>query len=303
MNRREFLKVTSAAAALSAAGPMVLKGLAATASSKAEVVVAKNGSPAELVRTVVDGLGGMGKFVSKGDVVVVKPNMGWDRRPEQAANTNPEVVAEVVRLCYQAGAKEVRVFDRTCNRARRCYLRSGIQKAAKAAGAKVTYCHENKFKDVTIPEGEMLRSWPFYEDALEADVFINVPIAKHHAMAGLTIGLKNIMGVIGGDRGKIHNHFPVKLADLNLVLKPQLTIVDAYRILVANGPQGGNLRDVRTPKIVLASVDRVAADAYAATLFGKKGTDLPYLVEAHRRGFGEIDLAKVAVKEVDLSSA
>jgi len=303
MDRREFLKIASATAALSATGPVVLRSLATAATSAPDVMVAKNASPAELVRAVVDGLGGMSKFVSKGDVVVVKPNMGWDRRPEQAANTNPEVVAEVVRLCYEAGAKEVRVFDRTCNRARRCYLRSGIQKAAKAAGAKVSYCHENKFKDVAIPGGEMLKSWPFYKDALEADVFINVPIAKHHAMAGLTIGLKNIMGVIGGDRGKIHNHFPVKLADLNLVLKPQLTIVDAYRILVANGPQGGNLRDVRMPKVVLASVDRVAADAYAATLFGKKGTDLPYLVEAHKRGFGEIDLAKVAVKEVDLSSA
>ena len=303
MDRREFLKIASATAALSATGPVVLRSLATAATSAPDVMVAKNASPAELVRAVVDGLGGMSKFVSKGDVVVVKPNMGWDRRPEQAANTNPEVVAEVVRLCYEVGAKEVRVFDRTCNRARRCYLRSGIQKAAKAAGAKVSYCHENKFKDVAIPGGEMLKSWPFYKDALEADVFINVPIAKHHAMAGLTIGLKNIMGVIGGDRGKIHNHFPVKLADLNLVLKPQLTIVDAYRILVANGPQGGNLRDVRMPKVVLASVDRVAADAYAATLFGKKGTDLPYLVEAHKRGFGEIDLAKVAVKEVDLSSA
>ncbi len=303
MDRREFLKIASATAALSATGSGVLRSLATAATSEPDVMVAKNASPAELVRAVVDGLGGMNKFVSRGDVVVVKPNIGWDRRPEQAADTNPEVVAEVVRLCYEAGAKEVRVFDRTCNRARRCYLRSGIQKAAKAAGAKVSYCHESKFKDVAIPGGEMLKSWPFYKDALEADVFINVPIAKHHAMAGLTIGLKNIMGVIGGDRGKIHNHFPVKLADLNLVLKPQLTIVDAYRILVANGPQGGNLRDVRMPKIVLASVDRVAADAYAATLFGKKGADLPYLVEAHKRGFGEIDLAKVAVKEVDLGGA
>lgn len=303
MRRRDFLKIASAATAFSATGPAALRTLVAAEKPQPDVMVARNGSPAELVRAVVDGLGGMSRFVSKGDVVVVKPNMGWDRRPEQAADTNPEVVAEVVRLCYEAGAKEVLVFDRTCNRARRCYLRSGIQKAAKAAGAKVTYTHENKFKDVAIPQGEMLKSWPFYKDVLEADVFINVPIAKHHAMAGLTIGLKNIMGVIGGDRGKIHNHFPVKLADLNLVVKPQLTIVDAYRILVANGPQGGNLRDVRMPKVAIASVDRVAADAYAATLFGMKGTDLPYLVEAHRRGFGEIDLARVSVKEVDLKNA
>ena len=300
MDRREFLRLTGTAALVASWNPFAtLRAFGAEGAP--DVAVARNAGPAELVRAAVNALGGMNEFVSRGDIVVVKPNIGWDRLPEQAANTNPDIVAELVRMCLEAGAKKVKVFDNTCNRARRCYLRSGIQKAAKKAGADVSFVHERKFRDVAIPEGVELKSWPFYRDALEADAIINVPIAKHHSMARLTIGLKNIMGIIGGDRGKIHNRFPPKIVDLNTVVKPRLTVVDAYRILVANGPQGGNPRDVRMPRVVIASTDRVAADSYAATLFGLTGRDLDYLVEAYRRGMGEIDLDKLVVREIDLA--
>ncbi len=303
MERREFLKRVGGLAAASALAPQsALARLLPETQAPPDLAVAKNGDPADLVRAAVQALGGMGRFVSRGDVVVVKPNIGWDRLPQQAANTNPDAVAEVVRLCLEAGAKKVLVFDNTCNRARRCYLRSGIAKAAKAAGADVFYIHERKFRTVRIPEGVEVKSWPFYKDALEADVLINVPIAKHHSLARLTIGLKNIMGIIGGDRGRIHNRFPVKIVDLNTVVKPKLTIVDGYRILVANGPQGGNLRDVRTLRTVVAGVDRVAADAYATTWFGLQPKDLDYLVEAHARGLGEIDLSKLSIRHIDLSA-
>jgi uncharacterized protein (DUF362 family) len=303
MDRREFLKTLGVTTLVGALGPeSVLAKLAQTHAAPPSLVTVKNGEPAQLVRAAVEALGGMSRFVSRGDVVVVKPNIGWDRLPEQAANTNPDLVAEIVRMCFEAGAKKVLVFDNTCNRPQRCYLRSGIQNAAKEAGAEVSYVHEQKFRSVDIREGVELKSWPFYRDALEADVFINVPIAKHHSMARLTLGLKNIMGVIGGDRGMIHNRFAQKIVDLNTVIRPKLTIIDGYRILTANGPQGGTPRDVRLLKAVIASPDRVAADACATAWFGLKPQDLDYLVEAHRRGLGEIDLRKLVTREIDLAS-
>ncbi|MDZ7372779.1 MAG: DUF362 domain-containing protein [candidate division KSB1 bacterium] len=303
MRRRDFLRAIAGSALAAALLPEESAArFLRPADVPADLAVARNGEPAQLVQAAVEALGGMSRFVSRGDIVVVKPNIGWDRLPEQAANTNPEVVAEVVRLCYQAGAKKVLVFDHTSNRAQRCYLRSGIQAAAKEAGAEVSFVHEQKFRNVEIREGVELKSWPFYKDVLEADVLINVPIAKHHSMARLTVGLKNIMGVIGGDRGAIHNHFARKIVDLNTVVKPKLTLVDGYRILRANGPQGGSPRDVQLLKTVVASTDRVAADAYAATWFGLGPQDLDYLVEAHRRGLGEIDFRKLKIREIDLGS-
>jgi uncharacterized protein (DUF362 family) len=233
---------------------------------------------------------------------VVKPNIGWDRVPEQAATTNPDVVAEIVRLCIKAGASKVQVFDRTCNQAKRCYLRSDIEKAAKEAGADVSHIYEQKFQNVNIPGGKELQSWEFYRDALKADVFINVPIAKHHSLSRVTLGLKNMMGIIGGNRGKIHNHFDAKIVDLNTVIKPQLTIIDAVRVLMDNGPQGGNLTDVKEMNTIIAGFDPVAVDAYGATLFDLKPGDLSYLKEAHSRGLGVMDLEKLKIEKVNLKA-
>jgi uncharacterized protein (DUF362 family) len=263
-----------------------------------DLSIARNSPPADLVRRAVAGLGGMGRFVSKGSIVVVKPNIGWDRTPEQAANTNPEVVGEVARLCFEAGAKTVKVFDRTCNEPRRCYNHSGIRDAATKAGAEVYYLVDSRFSSVSLPKGEAIKSWSLYRDALDCDALINVPIAKHHGLSRLTMAFKNLMGIMGDDRGEIHSGFERKIVDVATRVKPNLTILDATRVLLRNGPQGGRLSDVQELKTVVAGVDMVAVDSYGATLFGLKGTELPYLVNASKRGLGQIDLAKLKIKTV-----
>jgi len=302
INRRKFLKIagmTGVAITGIIENPLLTRAEKKVATPM-DLAVVQNGDPAALVQKAVEMMGGISQFVKKGNVVVVKPNIGWDRVPEQAATTNPDVVAEIVRLCLKAGASKVKVFDSTCNQAKRCYVRSKIEQAASAAGADVSHIYEQKFKKVNIPDGNELKSWLFYRDALEADVFINVPIAKHHSMSRVTLGLKNIMGVIGDNRGKIHNHFDVKIVDLNTVIKPQLTIVDAVRILMNNGPTGGNLNDVKQMNTIIAGVDPVAVDAYGATLFDLKPDDLGFLREAHERGLGTMDLGSLKIEKVDL---
>ena len=252
----------------------------------------------KITRDAIAAVGGMKRFVKPGDVVVVKPNMGWDRTPEQAANTNPQVVKAVVEEALKAGAKKVKVFDRTCNDERRCYVNSGIQAALKGLNnVEVRFIENERFKKVTL-NGEALKEWDLYGEALSANVLINVPVAKHHRLTGLTLGLKNIMGVMGGDRGKLHKQIEPALADVNAVLKSHLTVIDATRILTDHGPQGGDLADVKVMNTVIASTDIVAADAYATTLFGMKPSDIGVTVAAARRGLGEMDLKKVRVIKV-----
>jgi uncharacterized protein (DUF362 family) len=265
-----------------------------------DLAVVTDGDPASLTRQAVGLLGGMSKFVSKGDVVVVKPNIGWDRSVEQAADTNPQVVAEVVKMCLESGAKKVRVFDRPCNTASRCYEHSGIKKAATEAGAEVSYVVDVGFSDMKFPEGVVLRQWPLYKPALEADVLINVPIAKNHGLTYLTMGIKNLMGIMGGDRGRIHWDIDDKLADVANFVRPQLTILDAYRILVKNGPQGGSLKDVQEKKTVIAGTQIATVDAYGATLFGIKPEGLEHIVKSSKFGLGEIDLDKVTIEKMSL---
>jgi uncharacterized protein (DUF362 family) len=222
--------------------------------------------------------------------------MGWDRTPEQAANTNPLVMGALVKLAYEAGAKKVKVFDFTCNSARRCYKRSGIAEAVEAEDAEVSFIEERKFKKMKI-NGEKLKEWPIYKDAVEVDKIINVPIAKHHTLAGHTLAMKNLMGIIGGRRNLLHQKLDVNIVDLAAFFKPALTILDAIRVLTANGPQGGNLNDVKMVNTVAASVDQVAIDAFGATLFGKTAQNLPHIQNAFSRGLGEKDLKKVRLIE------
>ncbi len=282
----------------------VMGATSAHAAEAPVLAVAKNGLPDVMVRAAMAKLGGMGAFVSRGDVVVVKPNIGWDRKPEQAANTHPEVVKSIVAMCLDAGAKQVRVMDRTCNDPRRCYRRSGIQDAVLSLDnpdATIEYMDERKFVDVPLkdPQGS-LKSWTFHRDLLEADKVINVPIAKHHNATRLTMSLKNIMGILGGNRGNIHHSLDMNIAELNAVFKFHLVVMDAVRVLTANGPQGGRLRDVREENTIVAGVDPVAIDAYGATLFGITASDVPHVVYAAQLGLGEMDLSKINVAMTDL---
>ncbi len=252
-----------------------------------------------LTRQAVDALGGMGRFVSKGDVVWVKPNIGWDKRPEQAANTNPDVVAALVTMCLAAGAKKVVVSDNATNSAQRTFPRSGIQEAALKAGAECDFLDPRKFRAMAI-KGKVLSEWEVYSEVVEANKLINVPIVKHHGLCRATLGLKNLMGVVGGARNRFHQDLTNTLPDLAAFLKPTLVIVDAVRVLTANGPVGGNLADVARKDTVVASVDQVAADAYSATLLGLKPQDVGYVVEAAARGLGKIDFESLSPKRVEV---
>ena len=300
MDRRDFLKGTVATlgglAALDVLSPMLL---AATPASLPDLAVVHGAAEETIVRAAIEALGGIRRFIAKGDRVVIKPNIGWDRKPEQGANTNPEVVATLVKLCFEAGAGGVKVFDRTCNDPQRCYVQSGIEAAAKAAGAEVIHPDDRKFREVKIPNGVAIQSWPIFIDVLEADKLINVPIAKHHSLGKLTMSLKNWMGVMGDNRGRIHQRLDETLVDLATIIKPCLTVLDAVRILTANGPQGGNLADVKRLDTVIAGTDQVAIDAYGATLFGMSGADLGYVREGARRGLGVMDLSQLTIKKFE----
>ena len=259
------------------------------------VAVAEGADHARTTRNALAALGGMGRFVKQGATVVVKPNMGWDRSAEYGANTNPVVVKTIVEECLRAGAKKVKVFDRTCNDERRCYVNSGIEPALKGMkNVEVKHLENERYRKVAI-NGAVLKEWELYGEALSADVYINLPVAKHHGLSRLTLGLKNVMGIMGGNRGSIHKQLDGALADINAAFKPHLTVIDATRILTAHGPQGGDLRDVKVLNKVIASTDVVAADAFATTLFGLKPEDIPVTVAAHRRGLGEMDLKKVRI--------
>jgi len=300
MNRRDFLKsalVTGAAFSLPVGLDPVLTVL--QAAERPDLAVVRGTPPAVIVRAAVDSLGGMKRFVSRGDVVVVKPNIGWDRTPEYAANTNPEVVAAVVRLCFEAGAKQVKVFDHPVNDPRRTYQQSGIAAAASGAGASVFFTDSRKFKEMRI-NGSSLKTWPLYTEVFEADKVINIPVAKTHGTSKLTLGMKNWMGVMGGWRGRIHQRIDESLVDLATFIRPTLTILDAVRILTDNGPQGGNLADVRQLNTVIAGTDAVAVDAFGATLFGMKPADLGFVRIGHQRRLGSMDLAGMKIKRITL---
>ena len=258
--------------------------------------VVQGGEPRALVQKSLENLGGMRRFVGRQDVVVIKPNIAWDRTPEQAANTNPEVVAEVVRQCWQAGAKRVIVTDVSCNEARRCFQRSGIQAAAKAEGAEVILPDPELFREVDLG-GVALKSWPVFIPFLEADKIINLPIAKPHGLTGCTLGMKNWYGILGGQRNRLHQQIHQSLADLAAFMLPTVTLMDCYRVLLRNGPTGGNLEDVATKKTMVAGTDPVALDAYVAKAFWDLDpSHLPYLQMAANRGLGIVDFEKLGVK-------
>jgi len=263
-----------------------------------QFVVARNDTdPAALVVKALAALGGMQRFVSRGDVVVVKPNIGWDRAPVHAANTNPDVVGAVVQAALEAGARRVVVTDVSCNEATRCFQRSGIWKKAYDLGAEVVLPSEHRFRNMRL-RGEMLDEWPIFTPLVNADKVINVPIAKHHNLARYTGAMKNWYGILGGRRNRLHQDIDVSIADLSTFMRPTLTVVDATRVLVRNGPQGGNLDDTREMNTVVASVDQVAADAFACTLIGAKPEQIPYLKIAQDRGIGTADWASLRVREV-----
>ena len=253
------------------------------------------------VRTAITTLGGMDRFVKSGNDVIIKPNIcNASNTWEYASTTNPQVVASLVTLCLEAGAERVRVMDQPFGGTPEMgYERSGISEMVKAAGGEMEIMSRMKFRDFEIPEGIDIKKWPVYTDCLETDVLINVPIAKHHALARLTLGMKNLMGIID-DRTQFHFNLGQRIADLASLVQPQLTVIDAIRILKNHGPTGGNLDDVEQTNTIIASHDMVAADSFATRLFGLTPGDIPALRSAENMRLGVTDLTSIEVEEISV---
>jgi len=306
-SRRKFLKMAGGAAGIFVArGMAALPEVLGAPGAGAVVATASGPRPGENARRAIAAVGGIRAFVSRGDVVVLKPNIGWDRTPEQAANTNPEIVVAIAEMCLAAGAKTVRIFDRPCNEPRRCYANSGIQAAVEAFAknnhatdvVRIYHVEDRKFQRTAIPGALALKEWDLYRDALEADAIINLPVAKHHTLATITLGLKNMMGVMGANRSQIHFNLPDCLVDVNRRIPTRLTVIDATRVLLRNGPTGGNLADVRPFDRVFASADVVAADVTAAgRIFGLTPRDVPHIQKALDARLGVVSPDQIRVVE------
>ncbi len=274
MERRNFIKtaiIGSIAGAVNLKGGDLFAGNKAKVDSPNDLVAVMGGEPREMYQKAIQAMGGMSKFIKKGNKVVVKPNIGWDKRPEFAANTNPELIGAIVEDCFAAGASEVTVFDHTCDEWQACYRNSGIESAARAAGARVAFAHDERyFKTVSLPRGVRMKEAKIHESILDCDAWINVPVLKNHGGARMTIAMKNLMGIVW-DRRYLHaNDLQQCIADCSTYEKmPVLNIVDAYRIMTQNGPKGKGLEDVQTPKALFISQDIVAVDTAAVRFFNQ----------------------------------
>jgi len=312
-SRREFM-VGTAAAGLLALRPDFLLGAEQAASDKpAQMAIAKwagekdltaeqiDQAAGKMVEKAIDALGGMKRFVKSGDVVWVKPNIGWDRKPETAANTNPEIVAKIIQMCLDAGAKEVKMGDNPVHDARKTYVTSGIAAAAEKAGAKVLFLDKSRFRKTAI-QGERVKEIPIYPEILDCDLVINVPIVKHHVLAKLTMCMKNYMGVMER-RDIFHQDLPTCITDISKFMQPRarLCILEGVRILTGHGPSGGNLADVQVKMTLAAGTDILALDAWGAELIGKKPKEIGTIVQGQERGLGTIDYRSLAPREIAVS--
>lgn len=252
-----------------------------------------------MVQEAVSRLGGIGRFIQKGDRVLLKPNVGWDRQPEQAANTGPEVVAAVVRLCREAGAKSILVTDVSLNDPQRSFARSGIEAAVVNAGGVVRLPGVEDFL-LTDLQGALLKTWLVSRFFQEADKVINLPIVKHHSLCGCTLAMKNWYGIIGGRRNQLHQDIHTSIVDLAAAARPTLTIIDATRVLKRNGPTGGNLDDVGREDTIIASLDEVALDSFSLGYLGLTPDQVPFLALAEKRGLGRVDWRSLNKAEVQV---
>ncbi len=253
----------------------------------------------ELTEKVFEAAGGITRFVSKGDVVVIKPNISWARGPNLAATTNPEVLESVTELCYNAGAKKVRIADNTIHEARRCFAITGAGIVAKKTNADLVYPRSSLMKRMKI-RGHRLDVWPVFVPLVEADKIINLPVAKNHALSILTLGMKNWIGAVGGRRNVLHQDIHQTIVDLAQFFKPTVTLIDATRIMTKNGPSGGSLSDVAMKNTLILSDDPVAADALAATLFDRRPEQIGFIRLAQKRNLGTYDLQQLDQKKVVL---
>ncbi|HEA69076.1 MAG TPA: DUF362 domain-containing protein [Desulfobacterales bacterium] len=253
----------------------------------------------DLVKKVFEAAGGTRRFVSNGDVVVIKPNISWAKPPHLAATTNPEVLQGVVELCQEAGAKKVRIADNTIDNAEFCFSVSGAAAVSKKTGADLIYPSSSLFREMKL-QGHRLDVWPVFLPLVEADKVINLPVAKDHILSSLTLGMKNWFGAIGGRRGSLHRDIHPNIVDLAQFFKPSITLIDAIRIMTRNGPSGGSTSDIVKKNTLILSDDPVAADAKASLLFGKRPQDIGYIRLAKKWGLGTHDFSKLLQKTISV---
>ena len=270
-----------------------------------DLVAVMGGEPEEMLNKALEALGGIGNFVKKGQKIVVKPNIGWDRTPELAGNTNPDLVGALVKKCVEAGASRVTVFDHTCDEWRKCYATSGIEAAVKAAGGVIVPANDERYysNEVSLPKGISLKSAKIHDALIEADAWINIPVLKNHGGAKLTAAMKNLMGIVWDRRFFHSNDLQQCIADMcTWEKKPVLNIVDSYRIMFQNGPQGKSAADVATVKTLIASKDIVAVDTAALQFFNQvEKLDLEAVThiekgQAHK--LGTTDLSNINIKRI-----
>ena len=307
MKRRDFIKTVVGGSLV--AGSTLGTGTFSRAFATSEnivkptydLVAVRGGEPELMLDRAMVSLGGMQNFVSRGSKVLVKPNIGWDVGPEQAGNTNPKLVARIIEHCLQVGAKQVSVFDHTCDPWAQCYRNSGIEQAVKDAGGRmVSGDNEGYYQTVSVTGGKRLKETKVHELLLDADVFINVPVLKYHSSSLLTVGMKNLMGVVW-DRWYWHrNDLHQCIADFSGYRKPDLTIVDAYRVMKQNGPRGISVKDVVPMKSLLVSTDPVAADAAAAMMFGSDPLDIRHIELAAGMNIGQMNLKKLHINRIKI---
>lgn len=307
MERRDFLKKSIKAGLLSSAA-ISFGGISNLFSfpnnsqnSQFDLIAIRGGEPDAMFDKAMSSLGGMKSFVKKGQKVVVKPNIGWDVSPDRGANTNPALVRRIIEHCFEAGAKDVFVFDNTCDNWKRSYSNSGIEKAVKDAGGKiVSGASESYYQKVDVKSGKRLTSTTVHELILESDVFINVPVLKHHSSANITSAMKNLMGIVW-DRGYWHrNDLHQCIADFTTFRKPDLNIVDAYFVMKRNGPRGVSKEDLVTLKSQLIAKDIVAIDAAAAKLFGAEPDSIKHIKIAHEMKIGNMNLDQLSINRLTM---
>jgi uncharacterized protein (DUF362 family) len=280
------------------AAPRTMRDHRVAALDGRALAIVRGSSASKNLRAALDAVGGLRHFLAPGDRVLIKPNIAWDRRPEQGATTHPEVVAELVLHCRDLGIKELRVLDCPVDDPTRTYHRTGIAAAARNAGATVLLPSQSDYVQVQLP-GQSL-AWPIRDAFLWADKIINVPVAKHHGSTQLTAGMKNWIGITDKRRELFHRSIHESIVGLAEFVKPTLTIIDATRVLMRNGPRGGNLDDVKTLNTLIACVDPVAGDACACDLLGFPRDKVAYLKLAEDRGLGTVDWRKLSPKELQL---
>jgi uncharacterized protein (DUF362 family) len=302
MERRSFLKGLAGGVAALGLGATVGKAIPALAQEAQfpDLVAVRGESLPAMFDRALTALGGLGRYVKSGQTVLVKPNMGWAVGPELAANTNPALIAHIIKNALNLGAKKVYVYDNTCDNWASAYRDSGLEFASKEAGATVAPANSSGyFQDVEVPGAQYLSTVDLHELYLEADCVINVPVLKHHGGAKVTASMKNLMGAIWS-RGPLHRKgLDETIPELLLYKKPTLNVVDAYRVMLSGGPRGRGDSKYLLSKMLVASADAVAADSACAAIIGGSGVPTPeYIANAAARGIGVADLSTLNIQRL-----